>query len=246
MSCYRFENVRYIRNRHHEQCEQPCSGCLTCPNRHCTCGHHLTEGDYACPQCVGYVRTHLQQIEDRAALMLPEAVIKGVRSEAAMLAGPATDPEAWAWRRAAQARRENVPLSTLPEQDSHHPRSVLGEWERAFREDYNQATNLEWTITRSVDYLTGILTRLARDDQQDFPQFAKEIKSCLNHLEIVLHDQPYGDPAGVDCFECGGNLERRLVATGFEDLWTCDNCHRRYTYAEYNFALRAKLESSIA
>ena len=30
---------------------------------------------------------------------------------------------------------------------------------------------------------------------------------------------------------------------GFEDVWTCQRCLRRYTYAEYNFALRANLEA---
>jgi hypothetical protein len=31
---------------------------------------------------------------------------------------------------------------------------------------------------------------------------------------------------------------------GFEDHWTCGGCKRRYTYAEYNFALRANLEAA--
>jgi hypothetical protein len=89
-----------------------------------------------------------------------------------------------------------------------------------------------------------MLTDLARDPEQDINEFARDIRTCRAHLESVLHDQPKGDPANIGCFECGSGLERRLTDTGFEDHWTCKGCRRRYTYAEYNFALRAALEES--
>ena len=79
-------------------------------------------------------------------------------------------------------------------------------------------------------------------EEAPFEDFARDVRRCRSHLENVLHDENQGDRANVGCFDCGGDLERRLTAGGFEDHWTCRRCRRRYTYAEYNFALRAALE----
>lgn len=249
MSCYHDAADWFVTGRHQEHPEDwvgACPGCMPCHERHCTCRAHLDAGEYACPKCVGKVRSDLIDIERLMAAMPTEAVHRGVNSEAMMLVGPGADPEAWAWRRAAQAAREDVLLSSLEDADPHHPRTVLGFWEVAFREDYEQPTELEWTLSRCVDYLTGRLTTLGRDDEQDFPAFAREVRTCRSHMEAVLHDQAMGDPANVGCFDCGSQLERKLTTSGFEDVWTCKSCRRRYTYAEYNFALRAALEGKTA
>lgn len=255
MNCYHDQGEWFVKSRHLEHpidWEGDCPGCQPCESRHCSCRKHLADGDNACPECVGEVREHLNDVERLSSLMPTEAVHRGVNSQAAMIVGPATDPESWSWRKVTLARK-GVAFADIPEDDSH-PRAVLGDWERMFREDYENPTSLEWTISRGVDYLLGILTRVARDDGQDFPLFAREIKRLKTHLESVLHDQAMGDRAGVGCFDCGGSLERKLTdrkgnssdhrrdTGGFEDVWTCRGCRRRYTYAEYNFALRAKLE----
>jgi hypothetical protein len=246
-TCYHDDGAWWVKGRHDEHpadWEGTCPGCQRCRERHCTCRKHLADGDQACPECVGHVRNDLRSIEDMMAAMPTEAVHRGVNSEAAMLTGPGADPEAWSWRKVTLARA-GYDWALIPEDDKH-PRAVLGDWERMIREDYDQPTTLEWTVSRSVDYLTGLLTRLSRDEEQDFPLFAREIRRLCRHLEEALHDEPCGDRANVGCFDCGGALERKLTATGFEDQWTCRVCRRRYTYAEYNFALRAALEGRTA
>jgi hypothetical protein len=91
-----------------ETCDVPkrehCSARKTCPN-------HLAWGELTCARCLGRTRTDIAQIVQRAALMLPEALVAGVDSEAANMAGPAADPEAWMWhqitrKKAIEARFE--------------------------------------------------------------------------------------------------------------------------------------------
>jgi hypothetical protein len=249
MSCYKYETGHYLRTRHVGACDgEMCSGCEPCTDHHCNCRQntHLQDGEQICAKCVGKIRADLNDIERLMAAMPTEATHRGIDSEAANLIGPAADPEAWSWRKvsAMQGRKDHI--STIEDDDPHHPKTVLGTWERMIREDYEQPTNLYWTLSRCIDYLAGKLTTLARNPDQDITLLAREIRQCRAHLESVLHDQGMGDPANVGCFECGGSLERRLTTTGFEDHWTCKQCRRRYTYAEYNFALRAALEGQIA
>ena len=98
------------------------------------------------------------------------------------------------------------------------------------------------TISEAVDYLDRQLTYAGGYPHVPFEDFAKDLRRCRTHIESVLHDQRQGDRANVGCFECKGDLERRIGKEGFEDFWTCSKCHRRYTQAEYNFALRAAIE----
>jgi hypothetical protein len=249
MTCYKYETGHYLRARHIGACDgTECAGCEPCPNRHCTdCTKtHLKTDEETCPNCISKTRTKLRELVDLYATLPDEAQTRGVNSEAANLHGPAADAEAFAWRRAARALRDNVLLSTLEPDDEHHPLSVLGRWVALFGESYNEPTNLKLTVTRAVDYLDRRLARFANDPDQDWRQFATEIRRCKTHMESVLHDQGMGDPANIGCFECGAGLERRLTDRGFEDHWTCKGCRRKYTYAEYNFALRAALEEKTA
>lgn len=179
--------------------------------------------------------------------MPPEAIHRGAHSEAAMLAGPALDTAddiaAYGYRqRSIVAGRATGVL----ESTGQHPLNVLGTWEQMLREDYDQPSDEQMTVSSCVAYLDGQLNRIAQDEHQDFAQFVREISACRSHLEAVLRDHAMGDRAGVGCFDCGGQLERKLTTSGFEDRWTCRDCERRYTYAEYNFALRAALEGRTA
>src|SRR5690348_9354345 len=79
------------------------------PTKHCTarrtCAQHVGAGELTCARCIGRVRSTLRRIPALAALMPVVALEGGVNSEAASLAGPAADPEAWMWRRVAQRKR---------------------------------------------------------------------------------------------------------------------------------------------
>ena len=247
-TCYEFEGTRYLRNRHNDGCDgTDCAGCQQCGERHCgECrqGRHLGFGENTCPSCIGHARSDLREILDLYALLPEEAETKGINSEAAMLSGAAADTEAFAWRRAYIAARDDVPVSSLEPDDEHHPGNVLGRYVVALGEDYGDPMHIRITVSRAVDYLDQRLGRIAHDAGQDFGQFKSEIGKCKRHLELILRASPMGDRANVGCFDCGKSLERRLTDTGFEDVWTCRGCRRRYTYAEYNFALRARLEES--
>lgn len=127
--------------------------------------------------------------------------------------------------------------------DEQHPVYILGSWEQLWRDHLTQPTDLAATLPRLVDYLDRHMHEMAAEPEVPFEDFARDLRGCRGHLEDVLRDQNQGDRAGVGCFDCGGDLERRLTEQGFEDHWTCQRCRRRYTYAEYNFALRASLEA---
>lgn len=78
------------------------------PTRHCKrnnrCGRHLEPHDEMCPVCVGKIRTNLLAVEELAALMEAEAMVAGVNSEAANLAGPWTNAVRWDWARGNAVR----------------------------------------------------------------------------------------------------------------------------------------------
>lgn len=97
--CHWSDGVRMLR-AHVKDCESSgCEGCEPCPERHCRqCGHeHVTvKGigtDETCADCLHTIRTELRDLPELAARMLYEAMTRGVSSEAAMLIGPAADPD---------------------------------------------------------------------------------------------------------------------------------------------------------
>lgn len=85
------------------------SACETPRREHChgrkTCANHLGWGEQVCARCVGRTRQDIRRIVELAALMPDEAENAGVDSEAASLAGPTADPEAWMRHQALRRRR---------------------------------------------------------------------------------------------------------------------------------------------
>lgn len=118
MTCIRRDTGYFIEGEHLDECTDPtCKSCWPCvprtdtgdPLEHCAGRNHCTEHVPAdvlvCPRCVGRIRDALADIEKLHAKMLDEAVHRGVESEAANLAGPAANPEAWVWRKVATRKR---------------------------------------------------------------------------------------------------------------------------------------------
>lgn len=240
---------RKVRYRHADDCPTVtapdgcpgCPGCLPCTARHCpVCTHRHADG--TCAECLAATREDLHQIAELCGSLPTEAAHRGVNSEAAMLHGPAADPEAWR-NRATSAMFGRVSDAYLEDcRDELHPTWTLGTWEQLWREHLDQPTDLTATPPRLVDYLDRHMSHMAGLEEPPFEDFAREVRQCRGHLQTILGDQNQGDRANVGCFDCGGGLERKLTEAGFEDQWTCRKCRRKYTIAEYNFALRAKLE----
>ena len=222
---------------------QGCEGCLPCPEPHCACCRRA-HAVGACAECVAATRNDLRTIAQLCDALPAEAEHRGVHGEAMMLLGPTADPEAWS-NRAMSAIMGRVDAGYLEDcRDEKHPLWVRGTGEQVWRDHLDQPTDLRATLPRLWDYLDRQVHVMAVEVEVPFEDFARDVRGCRGHLEAVMHDQAQGDRANVGCFDCGGDLERRLTKAGFEDHWTCRRCRRRYTYAEYNFALRASLEAA--
>lgn len=261
------DQPRTIRGRHGDNCpgyydpEQgeriiDCTGCLPCTEPHCRiCGS--THVDGTCAECLAETRAHLHDIARMCDALPEEVEHRGIEGEAMMLLAPAANPEARGHLEASvlagRVSRDAIITSHVKSCEDPdecigcagelHPEFVLGTWESVWREalDHDEPRTL-FDLAATVAYVDLTMGYMSSHPHVPFKDFALDLRRCMSHLESVLHDQSYGDRANIGCFECRQDLERRLTDTGLEDVWTCRGCRRRYTYAEYNFALRAALE----
>lgn len=217
------------------------------PTEHCTakrsCSWHVGRGELTCGRCLNAGRMDLRWLGALSALMPTQALGDGVASEAANLAGPATDPRSWAGRRLAQGRHLTTwllssriteqqatnAIANLEEDDKRHAERLVTTWARMIAEDYHHPLPERMTLVWCVDYLDRQLHRIAQDPEQDFPLLKRELKKCRQHLEAVLHNDDKAD-RGAPCSECVSNGEGvpRLVrhyADGYPheryDQWVC-------------------------
>lgn len=206
------------------------------PTNHCTarrtCAQHIGPDEQTCARCIGRTRADLQRIPDLAALMPEEAEVVGINSEAANLAGPAADPEAWTWRKIAARQGKAWHLSLIEDDDEQHPYIVLGRWDMMVREDYGQPSSQPVTIGNAAAYLSRQLTKIAHDPSQDFPLFAREIRTCRSHLENVLRDsqtRERGAPC-PDCREDGALVRLEHEYGHYCDDEECERIHYSTVY----------------
>lgn len=208
-----------------------CKGCRPCSEDHCAlhgkCANHVRHaaGMYTCSSCVGKTRRNLNRILDRYAEIPEEAIESGVDSEAANLIGPAASPEQVKARREAGVHVEDFAPATKRRpaitDDPHHPYLVLGRWDMALREDYDQPTDLLVSVSRAADYLAGeILNLFAQDQPQAFEEFASEVATCLSHLESVLSDSRRPEK-GAPCPKCDEPMVRKYGLQAKDDRWSC-------------------------
>lgn len=185
------------------------------PTRHCTarrnCANHVGADELTCARCLGRARANLRRIPVVSNLMILVAIEDGVNSEAANLAGPAADPEAWSWRKIAARTGGPWHLSLIEDDDEEHPYLVLGRWDMMIREDYGHPSDEPVTIANAAAYLDRQLGRIAQDDGQDFPLFAREIRKCRNHLERTLRTAMMRQ-RGAPCPECKADAAEEAQA----------------------------------
>lgn len=233
--CYRDRDngVYFTREAHQLLCAEPeCRGCVVCLGQHCqakkSCTWHVDESEVTCGRCLATTRRYLRGIVGLSALMPVAAMTddNGVNSEAANLAGPAVDPEAWSWRKAAARQGVAWHVSLVEEDDEHHPLRVLGTWERMIREDYDHPTDATLTIAAAANYLDRQLHRIAQDEEQDFPLLTAELRKCYQHLESVLQNDTRPD-RGAFCPTCKVEGKALVRLTRHHGHWCTDpECER--------------------
>lgn len=189
---------------HLRDCEAAgCEGCQPCEDRHCgLCGIKHVDS-LTCPTCIGHVRDDLKVILAMCGRTLTEAVHRGVNSEAAMLAGPTANVEAWRnrWMSARQGRISSDWLEDC--RDELHPLWVLGTWDMLITEHLSHDSRTQAiTVASAAQYLGANLTDLAQDADFAFEELAKEVSSCRSHMEDVLQDGQREDK-GAPCPMCG-------------------------------------------
>lgn len=235
------------------------------PTVHCTakrsCSWHIGPAEMTCGRCLAAARMDLRWIGDLTPLLLTQALGDGVASEAAALAGPATDPRSWAGRRLAQSRhltawlladriteqQASHAMANLEEDDKRHAERLATTWARMIAEDYHHPLPPRMTLAWCVDYLDRQLHRIAQDPEQDFPLLRRELRKCRQHLEAVLHNDDRPD-RGAPCPTCVSTgagvprLQREYVGGVTHDRYDQWICPRDKTHAWSNWAYQQEVE----
>ena len=197
--------------------------------KHCTarrtCAQHVGWGELTCARCLGRVRMDIRQIVQRSTELLPEAIETGVNSEAAMLAGPAADVEAWSWHKVSAKQGRIWHVSLIEEDDDWHPETVLTRWAQMLTEDYGIERPERWNLSNAAAFLDRILGRVAQDDAQDFPLLAREVRKCRSHLESVLSDS-LAPERGAPCPTCGMDQQVIRLVREYPHFCWDDDCEQ--------------------
>ena len=192
-----------------------------------------------CASCLGETRTNLAAIIAMCARMLGEAIRRGLNSQAAMLAGPTADPEAWGYRRMS-AIAGRIDPAWLEDNHDDSTAWVLGTWEMLVRQHLDQHTDDRLTLTEAWAYLDQHLTRLAHDPDFPIEELSRDARACRSHLEDVLRDGEQVEKTRVTCTsdDCRKRprLERRYATEARWDAWVCPSCGKNYDDRDYRDA----------
>jgi uncharacterized C2H2 Zn-finger protein len=220
-------NPRIIKDRHEDTCSSDgCAGCQPCTDAHCrVCGRTHSEG--ACPECIGSTRDDLRTIATMCDALPAEVAHRGINGEAMVLLGPATDPERWGFTEAS-VLSGRLPADWIEDATGElHPMFVLGTWEMVWRDHLEQPTGLKATLPRLVDYLDARMHSMATEPFVSFEDFARDLRRCRAHMELVLHDGEQVD-RGAPCMgdECERvPLKREWGKLAAADGWRCPRCN---------------------
>lgn len=238
MTCHYDPDLGWLTREHVRDCKaHDCPGCKPCGRSHCgmrdRCGNHVAQhaGIFTCPSCIGKTRRGVKKILERYAELAEEYEFVGVDSEALNLHGPAAYPGQWSERRRRLVEQyesrgwcEYPKHTAMAEDDPHHPLAVLGRWDMAIRESFEQPTDLFVTVSRAVDYLAGdILDTFAQ--HQEFEDFSRDVAACLSHLEDVLALSVRPE-LGAPCPTCRVDLQGQVDEQGKQRK--APRLHKRY------------------
>lgn len=214
------------------------------PTRHCkarrTCSQHIGRDELTCARCIGRTRNDVRQLSPLAALMWNVAIGGGdVTTDAAMYAGPAANMDEYAENREAaihqldaSAKRGLISqrvylkeLGRIVNDDESHPANVLGVWCRMWAENYGLTMPNTASLTECIAFVEANLHRVAQDEDQDFPLFAREVSSCRSAMEFALRNS-HAAERGAPCPTCSTPAPRLRRDYGhWCDAEDCEQIH---------------------
>lgn len=227
----RATRTRYVDHQHDPECAGDCDGCEPCPHRHCglcRTRHATDTHPHVCAECVGGVRDDLQAITGHQPGLRAHALLGGQAGRlnaaapipggtAMVLIGPAGDREAAANRIDSHlAGRKSHRLAEFAE--AHRPgdpEPILGRlrvWVQAWQRDLGIPEAAPTSVSDAVTRLDLNLTLMSQRTGVDFARFADDVAAIRTAIESVLHDEDERTAGnrGVECFECGVRLIRRI------------------------------------
>lgn len=235
----------------------------------CGCGRSLAETDprMACETCLTATRSHLAGIvlmwQELPAHLRTVAgtALGGLRGgsdghplpggQVLSLLGPGSaGTSARKLTRTDVARgldgREHG-IDNQPE-DTPSVAWVLATWEDDLRHSRSDEPAMSGTSTSRVvqdaaRYLE-VHARWAANNHPAFDEFASDLRSLHVRLETATHRLRRPTRLGADCFDCGGDLIRRVVDGLEEEHATCTVCHEQYEPGRYTLALKAAAEGA--
>lgn len=227
---------RHLDRRHQDDCPNPstCRGCAPCEEDHCVLCHARHTDDQhplVCDHCVGAIRNDLNDITALCKQLRTEATTAGndgrliaaapiPGGDAMVMIGPSSDRgtaairyESW---KAGQLKNSRLYKHYGKDHrigDPLPPLALLADWEDVWRGYLHTTRAGRASIARSIGFLDRHLTLMAQiTDGPDVQVFARDIQTCRARLEGVLHDEDELAELnrGVECFECGVRLVRRI------------------------------------
>jgi hypothetical protein len=197
------------------QCPAAGRGCAPCTAPHCVlCGRRHLDNDHplTCDECVGSVRTDLDDIRWLCRHLRWQASRAGHDGRLAA-AAPIPGGDAMVLLARAGRTHDWLRWSRTLDEDHHAkdpvpPLLPLAVWAIQWRRYFGHTLAAKASVTSTTGYFADRLTAMAQaTDGPDWPAFADAMTTLRRQLEQVLHDEK--DPEeGVACFECG---HRRLV-----------------------------------
>jgi hypothetical protein len=127
----------------------------------------------------------------------------------------------------------------------------LGWWEQDWRQRRGDAPSdgrprsARAEVRDAVRYLE-VHSRWAATSHPGFDQYAADLRRLHRRLEAATGRLAPRHVAEAECFDCGGDLERKLTEHGYADQWTCARCGRVYAWERYLLALRMHLRAHPA
>lgn len=211
-----------VTNEHRDDCpgDHTCPatgrGCQPCTAPHCViCGrdHASNATPQTCPGCQGLVDDDLADIQAAYTALSLEAIQAGgdgrlvaaapiPGGDAQVLIGPTVRLDVV--RVSRTMREDHRRGDPLP------PLAVLAQWEDMYRAYLDHARARRASIAGAIRYLRDQLPYIAqRTDGPDFLAFTRQVRKLRSQLEHALHDEREPE-RGVECFECGDQLVRRI------------------------------------